>query len=210
MSENRSQHYVYGVTEAEQLAIDAPAIAGAQEVSLLEHRDLAAVRSVIDAPEVERTDENMRAHDEVLREVLESGRTVVPMSFGMVFATEAALRNVLDGAYPSLRNALDELSNTVELGLKVVSPPSGGPDPREIHQAAAETVDQVSLAMVDNDLFSDRLLLNRAYLVNQDETDAFGEAVATFEDRATPDTMIQYTGPWAPYNFVDIEIGAKQ
>jgi len=41
------------------------------------------------------------------------------------------------------------------------------------------------------------------------EREAFDDAVANFEEDHD-ELMIQYTGPFAPYSFVDVKIGAKQ
>jgi len=49
---------------------------------------------------------------------------------------------------------------------------------------------------------------NRSYLVEQDQRGAFDDAVETLET-AYEDVLVEYTGPWAPYNFVDIWVGAE-
>ena len=212
MTHQSDPHYVYGITEPDELVLDIAAINGSEEVTTMQHRELGVLVSRVSSTEIDRTDENLKAHDRVLREALThgDGRTVVPMRYGMVFSNQTTLKTVLDGAYRSLRNSLDELAETVELGIKVVGGTNGSPDRDEIERAAANTVDPISLAAVDNELFSDRLLLNRSYLVRRDDQDQFGEAVANFEEQASAETTVQYTGPWAPYNFVDIEIGAQR
>jgi len=52
-------------------------------------------------------------------------------------------------------------------------------------------------------------VLNRSYLVEREDREAFDDAVARIRD-AHEEVTVQYTGPWAPYNFVDIEIGVEQ
>ncbi len=211
MTQHSSPLYVYGITDTGDVSLDNNGIDDAS-VSTFQHRNLWALVSEVSGTEVDRTDENLEAHDRVLRETLDGGggRSVVPMRFGMVFRDEQTLANVLNGAYPSLRAALNELENTVELGIKVVAPSANGHDNEAIREAAADTLDPISVATTENDLFSDRLLLNRSFLVRHEDRDEFGEAVATFEERIDDRTAVQYTGPWAPYNFVDIEIGAQR
>lgn len=209
MSENL---YVYGVIEARDLDLQVDGVAEAERVYTVTHRNLSALVSDIEAEEAERSDENVRAHDEVLREVLEhdGGHTIVPMQFGMVFASKRALENVLRGGRRAFTTALRDVAGTVELGVKVVSESDTNVDDERIRQLAAETFEPVSVDYVENGLFSDRLVVNRSYLVERDHQDEFSAAVESFENGLDEDVIVQYTGPWAPYNFVDIEIGAQR
>lgn len=52
--------------------------------------------------------------------------------------------------------------------------------------------------------------MNRSYLIDRDERAAFDEAVDAVTDDYGDVLTVQYTGPWPPYNFVDIEIGTQQ
>ena len=203
--------YVYGIVEAESFELDVDGVEASSPIYTVTHGPLAAVVSDLASTDVERTDENVRAHDAVLREVLtgDGGRTVVPMQFGMAFASNRALVNVLRGARPSFRKALRAVDGSVELGVKVVTENGAAIDGDEVRGIADETFESVSIDSVANDRFSDRLILNRSYLVDRDEQDAFGAAVETFE-RQVDGVIVQYTGPWAPYNFVDIAVGTDR
>ncbi len=51
-------------------------------------------------------------------------------------------------------------------------------------------------------------MLNRSYLVDREDREAFDEAIARLEDE--DDLVVRYTGPFAPYSFVDVTIGAQR
>ena len=206
-----SNRYVYGVVEA----TDAPefetdAVAGGEEVYPIRHRGLAAVVSDVETTEPERTDEDATRHDEVLREIMEydGGRTIVPMRFGMVFETDRALKNVLRGARPAFRRTMREIDGAVELGLKVVRDEDDDVDERAITDAIADELEPIADGSTENDLFSDRLVLNRSYLVPRENREAFDGAVADLES-SYEELTFRYTGPFAPYSFVDIHVGAQ-
>lgn len=203
--------YVYGVIENENLDLDIEGVGGADHAYTVDYQSLSAVVSDIDTVEPERSDENITRHDEVLQTILESngGRTIVPMGFGMGFKNKRTLKNVLRNARPVFTRTLREIDGMIELGLKVLTEEDATVDPEELTAEVEERFDRISVNVVENELFSDRLVINRSYLVERENRDAFDEAVGEFE-AAHEELLVQYTGPWAPYNFVDIEITAQK
>ena len=205
-----SNLYTYGVIENESIEIDETGVNGAP-VRTVEYRSLAAVVSEIDEMEPERTDDNATAHDEVLRAVLQSdgGRTIVPMQFGMVFKTENALKNILRNGRVAFRRSLNDLDGMVELGVKLVTKDDTTVDRPAVVEDVATRLREVADTEAANELYSDRLVFNRSYLVERDSQTAVDDAVAEIRADYEADLHVQYNGPWAPYNFVDIEIGAE-
>lgn len=203
--------YVYGVIESEDLDVEIDGVNGADRAYTVGYQSLSAVVSDVDTVEPERSDENVQRHDEVLQTILEydGGRTIVPMSFGMGFKNERTLKNVLRNARPVFSRTLREIDGMIELGVKVLTEEGADVDPEEIAAEADERFGRISVNMVENELFSDRLVINRSYLVERADREAFNEAVGAFEDDHE-ELLVQYTGPWAPYNFVDIEITAQR
>jgi len=200
--------YVYGIVEDEELELDVEGVGGAERIYTVTTGGLSAVVSDIDTTDPERTTEAMEAHDGVLKAVLED-RTVVPMSFGMAFKDERTLRNVLGGGKRAFRKALDEVEGTVELGVKLVGDADADLRRDPVREEARDRLEPIAVDVVGNDLFSDRLLVNDSYLVDRDDRVAFDEAVGALE-QDLDGVVVQYTGPFAPYNFVDIHIGAEQ
>jgi len=203
--------YAYGVIEQEDLEFETEGVNGAERAYTVDHRTLSALVTDIDTVEPEATDENARRHNEVLQRLLEEdgGRTVVPMQFGMAFKNERTLKSVLRETRPMFRRALREVDDKVELGLKVLADGDTDVGREAVEAEVTERFEDLAEGSTDDDLFSDRLVVNRSFLVDRSNRDAFDEAVGAFEDDHD-DLQVQYTGPWAPYNFVEIEIGAKR
>lgn len=206
-----NNRYVYGIVDSDTVEFETDAVAGADRVYTISHRRLGAVVSDIDTTDPEETDEDAQIHDEVLREIMDydGGTTIVPMQFGMAFEGDRELKNVLRGARPAFRRAMNDIEGRVELGLKLVREEDADVDREALEDEVAERLEPIAAQSVANDLFSDRLVLNRSYLVDEEERETFDEAVAEFEDDHD-ELMVQYTGPFAPYSFVDVKIGAQQ
>jgi hypothetical protein len=202
--------YAYGVVDAEDFTLDVSGVQGGRPVRTVTHRSLSAIVTDIDEIEPERTDEDARAHDEVLREVMTEGdgRTVVPMQFGMTFKSARTLKSVLRGGRRAFRKALMDVEGKLELGVRVVRDEDASVDGEAVAADISERLEPVSEGEAENDLFSDRLVFNRSYLVPQDGEEAFRDVVEEIREEYD-DMTVQYTGPWAPYSFVDIEIGAQ-
>lgn len=205
-----SNRYVYGVVDEENaIELETEAVRGESEVYPISHRGLAALVSDIETTDPERTDEDARRHDNVLREIMEhDGNAIVPMRFGMVFENDRALKNVLRGGRPAFRRTLGEVDGRVELGLKVVREEGEPVDREAIAGEIQDELEPIAVDSVENRLFSDRLVVNRSYLVPDDDREAFNEAISRLEE-TYDDLTFRYTGPFAPYSFVDIQIGAQ-
>lgn len=205
------KRYVYGVIESEPVDVAVDGVGERNTVDTVAYRDHAAVVQDIDTMDPEQTEENLSAHDDVLRAVMTAGdgRAVVPMQFGMVFVNDRALKNVLRNGRRAFRKALSEVEGTVELGVKIIGPEDGSVDREAVRDTVETVLDPESEEVSAGEQFSDRLLVNRAYLVSRSNQEAFDEAIDRVEE-AHDDVTVQYTGPWAPYNFVDIEIGVEQ
>jgi len=181
------------------------------EVYAIPYRDLAAV--VCDSPmkECELTEENTRKHEAVLRQVM-GEHTVVPVEFGTTIKNEKVLRRLLTKAYDPTRECLRLVDNTVELGVKAVLNEDivfvDVEKRKECTSNIFASLNTIAKQSVTGDLFSDRLILNASFLVDKEATDLFSEKVSKLQDKY-PMLKMLYSGPWAPYNFVYIKIGAK-
>lgn len=209
-----TNRYVYGIVESgADVEFETDAVGGADEVYTVSHRRYQAVVSDIDTTDPEETDEDAKRHDEVLREIMErtNGYPIIPMQFGMAFETNRALKNVIRGARPAFRRAIRDIEGRIELGLKLVTEEDADVDREAVQETVADALEPLAAQSVENDHFSDRLVLNRSYLVEEDEREPFDDAVAELEDHPDlEDVMVQYTGPFAPYSFVDVKIGAQR
>ncbi len=210
MTDKDSNIYVYGITEQTDLELEIDGVDGSSTLYTVDYGKLSALVSDIDTTDPDRSDEAVETHDDVLRSAIKHDhvKTVVPMGFGMAFKNARTLKGVIRGAQRAFRKALNDVEGCIELGVKVLKPDTEDADTDAIRTTLDETLGSISVGETDDDLFSDQLLANRSYLVEQDKRDVFDDAVEEIEAEYE-DAIVQYTGPWAPYNFVDIRIGAE-
>jgi hypothetical protein len=209
MSENL---YTYGIIEQEELELDIEGVADATQIYTVDYKSFSAVVSDIDTTEPDRTDGDVEAHNAVLQRVLEydGGRTVVPMSFGMAFKSARTVKGVLRGARRAIHSTFNDIEGTVELGVKILVPADNGVSQEDIQAAVTSQLTELSINETENDLFTDRLIVNKSYLVDRNQRGIFDAAIDEIEAEYNDELIIKYTGPWPPYNFVDIHIGAEQ
>jgi hypothetical protein len=109
--------YVYGVLRDSELA--GVSVAGVEEADLrkIEHAGLAALVSTLDADELAAAGA-LRAHWRVLDEASERA-TVLPVRFGTVMESDAAVRELLLEANAArLTKRLEELDGRAQLNLR--------------------------------------------------------------------------------------------
>lgn len=185
----------------------------AQEVYTLDYRDLAPVVSdvtyrdyAVDEPEVE-------LHRKVVEQVMQ-GHSVIPVAFGMAFKSRKLLQIAMSAGYQAMQKALQVVDGKVELGIKVFIPKEHenmGLTERE--ECSCDFLNSLLAVSSDNKklkLFSDRLVLNSAFLVEKNRMDGFSDEVGRLTEKYN-NLRVQYSGPWPTYNFVDIHIlGGKR
>lgn len=69
-----------------------------------------------------------------------------------------------------------------------------------------EELKRVSVASRSNKVIGDRMILNAAFLVNRADEASFDAAVKDLSRRYEQLLTFKYTGPWPPYNFVNIKL----
>jgi len=181
------------------------------EVYTIPYRDVAAVVSNSLMKDYEMTEDNTRRHETVLRQVMQE-HTVAPVEFGTTIKNERILKRLLRKAYDPTRECLKLVHNMIELGIKaILSEDTVFVDHKKRKECISDILESLNTRakqVVTGDLFSDRLLLNASYLVDKDDMDAFSEEVTRLGEKYSMLKLL-YSGPWAPYNFVYIKIGAE-
>ncbi|MBC7790677.1 MAG: GvpL/GvpF family gas vesicle protein [Anaerolineae bacterium] len=69
-----------------------------------------------------------------------------------------------------------------------------------------ETLKQVTVASRSNKPIGDRMILNAAFLVERNRDIDFDEKVRAISRKYENLLTFKYTGPWPPYNFVNIKL----
>jgi hypothetical protein len=72
----------------------------------------------------------------------------------------------------------------------------------DIHQS----LKPFAIASRSNKPIGDRMILNGAYLVERSREQEFDEAVKSLSRKYEEALSFKYTGPWPPYNFVNIKL----
>jgi hypothetical protein len=109
--------YVYGVTWADGASAAAQGVLDAS-VETLEHGELAALVSELPSADVRARRRDLLRHAEVLQQVFER-RTVVPLEFGTLFASEDdVVSDLLESRYEDLVALLQRLDGLVELTVR--------------------------------------------------------------------------------------------
>jgi gas vesicle protein GvpL/GvpF len=73
---------------------------------------------------------------------------------------------------------------------------------REIY----DTLRGVCVASRDNKPIGDKMIMNAAFLIQKDRESEFDEAVNRIAQKFGDRLNFKYTGPWPPYNFVNIRL----
>lgn len=69
-----------------------------------------------------------------------------------------------------------------------------------------EVLKPVSVASRSNKPIGERMIMNAAFLVERDEEPDFDDAVKDMSQKYEDLLSFKYTGPWPPYNFVNIKL----
>ena len=130
----------------------------------------------------------------------------------MVFKNKKILLFAMSKARKGMRRAVSVVDKKVELGLKIALPKDTNPSKdlkNEIESKFFKDLSKIAAESKKLRLFSDRLILNAAFLLDRDKVEEFSKMIEKldFKDNSL---KIQYSGPWPPYNFVDIRILSRR
>lgn len=209
--EQESGRYVYCIIKSpgEKKSFENIGFGGV-EVYTLEYKDFAPVVSSAPVKKYEVSEEEVELHRKVVERVMKE-HTVLPVAYGMVFKNKKLLLVAMSAGYKAMRKAMKEIDNRVELGVKVFLPKEASQwnGKEKCRADFFEALKKIAVQSKELKLFSERLVLNASFLVDRDKIDDFSGEVERLGNRYTS-LKTQYSGPWAPYNFVDIQILSKR
>lgn len=182
-----------------------------KEVYTIPYRKVAAVVSDSPMKDYETTEDNIRKHETVLRQITKE-HTIVPAEFSTVIKNERILTHLLKKAYDPARECLKLVDNMAELGVKAVLNNDivfAAPEKKkECISDILTSLNTTAKQAVTGEIFSDKLLLNASFMVNKEDINKFSKEVTNLQEKY-PMLKLLYSGPWAPYNFVHIKIGTQ-
>ena len=199
---------LYGVTFNEAQAAHAEPVPGA---SLVAVRELAAIVGDSDYTVLQPTPERVAQYTEVVSSFARRG-PVLPAPVGVVFKQKDAVHRWLELHYVALSDALSFVDNRVVGRVHIWRP--GAADEREtgsdLAAVAAESLRVLRRTAVTTvPLRVEKvtgIVLSAAFLVEQDLWKEFASEVEE-QGRRAPNLRFELTGPWPPYDFVQMQLG---
>jgi len=199
---------LYGVTFNEahgNHAVPAPG------TSLVVVRDLAAIVGESEYAVLQPTAERVTQYTAVVSDFAKRG-PVLPAPVGVVFKHRDAVQRWLELHYVALSDALSFVDNRVVGRVHVWRP--GPAEDREtgsdLAAAAAESLRTLRRSAVTTvPLRTEKLtgiVLSAAFLVEQELWKEFASEVEE-QGKKTPNLRFELTGPWPPYDFVQMQLG---
>lgn len=80
---------------------------------------------------------------------------------------------------------------------------------QQILQPILNKLTPLSISYKENKLLGDKMILNNAFLINRENESVFDQKMNEIYEEYQDILKIKYSGPWAPYNFVNIKIQVK-
>ncbi len=231
--------YVYCVVDPiECLPDQTPKGVGHQEVHLLNIADLAVVVSGFTGERVPTNEENVIAHQKVVRSLLDI-TTPLPFRFGTL-VTESQLSSYLSSRQPALLRKLGDLRGCVEMSVKVIWPTSRpktiiSPDDQRQGSGTAfltakkeEFLGDAMLAKEASNILvwlnghlhtlvrdeqvslrpRERMVLAAAHLLERERLEPYKAGLAAAR-LERPELHFLVSGPWPPYSFANIDLEFK-
>src|SRR5215208_7109743 len=160
----------------------------------------------------EDVSELLRSTYQAFSDVLDKMRDKIEFGLKVLWDREKVVAN-LERENDEIRRLKDEISRhttsstyfaRMQLGRLVDSAleEMGGRYVADIHDA----LKPVAVASRSNKPIGDRMILNAAFLVDRAQEQAFDERVKETSRRYEDVLAFKYSGPWPPYNFVNIKL----
>jgi gas vesicle protein GvpL/GvpF len=243
----REKIYLYAIVLSAQERVYGEFGIDGHKVYSLVNGELSAVVSDVKAERVRPERARLSAHHEILKKLMAES-TPLPMAFGIVADSPAAVRKMLGRNQRALAEQLRHVAGKVEMGLRVKW------DVPNIFEYFVKTHPELRLArdrllgvnseptqehkieigsMFDHFLNEDREtyadqtmdalsssgfeikplkcrneceVMNLACLVLREDMSRFETAVFEVAKPFDNNFALDYNGPWAPHNFVDVDL----
>ena len=195
---------LYGVMDLEG-GQAAPAAAG---TSLVAFRDLGAV--VADAEYVRRNPDvvEVEQHREIVEAICAKG-AFLPAPVGVVFRASDALVRWLEIHYVTLRDGLTFVEGRLGARVHVLARDGEGVSDVDVADLATEVFRHfrhhaaASVMLKTSDV---ERLASAAFLVERERWNVFIDTVRE-EAKQHPSVRFEHSGPWPPYDFVNMQFG---
>ena len=199
---------LFGVTFSEGHGTHLEPVAGTQLVAV---RDLAAICGESEYTVLEASPERISQYTDVVATYARRG-PVLPAPVGVVFRQRDAVQRWLELHYVALSDALSFVDNRVVGRVHIWRP--GPAEDREagsdLAAVAAESLRVLRRSAVTTvPLRLEKvtgIVLSAAFLVEQELWKEFSHEVEE-QGRRSPNLRFELTGPWPPYDFIQMQLG---
>ena len=124
-----------------------------------------------------------------------------------IFWTEESFKNEIeDQQVQELKNKLIKQVNLTEIELSAIGQlvHEKIEDKRtEYIKIIFDNLDKLSAESKLNNAHIPKMILNSAFLIDQDKKETFDKVIDELSDKYKDTLIFKYTGPWPPYNFSD-------
>lgn len=156
--------------------------------------------------------ELLRSTYQAFKDVLDKMQDKIEFGLKILWDQEKVVAN-LEQENDEIRRLKDEISRNaasstyfarMQLGrlVEAALEEKGNQFVADVH----EELKQVAVASRSNKVIGDRMILNVAFLVERAREKAFDDKVKELSRRYEDVLTFKYTGPWPPYNFVNIKL----
>lgn len=199
---------LFGVTFLESHDVRPPV----PDTELIVVRDVAAVCAQSPYARLDATPADIERFASIVETYNQRG-PMLPAPMGVIFRSRDAVQRWLELHFVALSDALNYVEHRVAARVHVWRP--GESDEREIGAdlaaAAAESLRLLRHRSVSTiPLRTEKLtgiVLSAAFLVEHDKWNEFAAEVEE-QGRNNGDLRFELTGPWPPYDFVQMQLGA--
>ncbi len=180
------------------------------EVYTLDYKEFLPVVSIAPVKKYEANEEEIEIHNNTVQVVMKD-HSVIPVAYGMVFKNKKLITIAMSAGYKAIKKAMQVIDNKIELGVKVIMPKDAvlNGTREQCRSDFHEALKKIASDSKELKLFSERLVLNASFLVARDRINEFSGEVGNLAKKYDY-LKTQYSGPWPPYNFVDIHVLSKK
>jgi hypothetical protein len=160
----------------------------------------------------EDVSELLRSTYEAFTDVLDKMRDKIEFGLKILWDRDKVVANI-ENENDEIRRLKDEITRNassstyfarMQLGrlIEAALEETGNRYVSEVHDA----LKPVAVASRSNKVIGDRMILNAAFLVDRGRSEEFDERVREVSRKYEDLLTFKYTGPWPPYNFVNIKL----
>jgi hypothetical protein len=160
----------------------------------------------------EDVSELLRSTYEAFTDVLDKMRDKIEFGLKVLWDRDKVVANI-ESSNDEIRRLKDEITRNaasstyfarMQLGrlIEAALEETGNGYVSEVHDA----LKPVAVASRSNKVIGDRMILNAAFLVDRGRSEEFDERVREVSRKYEDLLTFKYTGPWPPYNFVNIKL----